>query len=61
MADEGGCAGAKMDLRDQLADARTIQRQRPASPVAISLLWAGAGFAAGLMTVLLFRSRAQTA
>jgi len=61
MADEGGCSGAKMDLRDQLADTRVIHRQRPAAPMAIPALWAGAGFAAGLLTVLLWRSRAQTA
>jgi hypothetical protein len=61
MADEGGCSGAKMDLREQLADTRVIHRQRPGAPLATSLLWAAAGFAAGLLTIVLWRSRAQTA
>jgi hypothetical protein len=61
MADEGGCSGAKMDLRDQLADTRIVRRQPPMRPAATSLLLAGAGFAAGILAAVLWRSRTRMA
>jgi hypothetical protein len=61
MADEGGCAGAKMDLRDQLADTRVVQRNRPTRPASTSLLWGVAGLAAGLMAALMLRQSSRAA
>jgi hypothetical protein len=61
MADEGGCAGAKMDLRDQLADTRVVQRYRPSRPATTSLLWGVAGLAVGLLAALMWRQSSRAA
>jgi hypothetical protein len=58
MADEGGSAGAAMDLREQLAAAHDVvaPRRRPQS---YGLWWGAAGAALGVAVALVL-SRART-
>jgi hypothetical protein len=62
MADEGGRAGAKMDLREQFADTQDLLPCVSARAPMTQLFWLGAaGAAAGLATGLwLGRRRAST-
>lgn len=53
MADEGGCSGATMDLREQLADAAPFSPARNARLLQRHALWGAVGAVAGLATGLL--------
>ena len=60
MADEGGCSGATMDLREQLADASPFSSRRSRDALQRHALWGAVGAVAGLAAGLLI-ARAQAA